>query len=116
MEIVYHGCAIRNAAKLATAIREGRVTGLNALYVTDTSERAARYANAQASGEVSVDATTPGEHTAIFVLRATAPVRWRTRTSGASLDEREGLVQNPEILEIRTVECSYRNCTCHGTI
>jgi len=69
MELTYNGGSISNVL---------RHIGTNEIFVTDTFERAARYANAQTSGTVDPDATEL-MNGVILEIEPTSEVQWHRR-------------------------------------
>ena len=108
----YHGAKINKLQKLISAIESDSF----GLYVTDTRERAARYANAQATGIVDPNATELGEHGAIVALEIPDNTKWMRRSCGSSLDEVETWIKHAEIISVEKVECDYLFCWCHGNL
>jgi len=111
--IAYHGASISNANRLVAAIRNNSIRQPG-FYVTDSAERAARYANAQATGIVDPDAISLCEHAAVVALEIPDNTRWLRRTvSHDTLDTCEALVYQARVISIDARECDYMFCTCH---
>lgn len=117
--LVYHGTAIWRMPGLLRALiaRKLKKPGCpDGLYVTDTPERASRYANAQASGVVDPDATELREHAAVVAVAVASPLVWSRRSHPASLDVCEADLHSDHDYRVVRVEyavCSYAKCTCH---
>jgi hypothetical protein len=102
----YHGTTISRAAAITDASLS------RGLWVTNTARAAARYANAQASGEVDPDAWELGPHAAVVTLEIPS-ARWHEQTSGASLDKFELYIEHGRVVGVEARECDYEMCTCH---
>ena len=59
------------------------------IFVTDSEAKAARYANAQATGRVSADYTGLAEGAAVLTVETESEPRWIRRANAQSLDECE---------------------------
>lgn len=112
MSLVYHGTAIHNLDRLLRPWTEN----WSVLYVTDSIERAARYANAQATRGVDPAASTVREHAAIVTIETDQEPRWLRRQNPTSLDECEAIIETGRIVSVEAVECGYGPCTCHPQI
>jgi hypothetical protein len=78
--------------------------------VTDTFERAARYANAQATETVRSDAFELGEGAAVIELRAADDVKWHFRPENHNtLDQCEATITTWEIVSITINPTRYWN-------
>lgn len=109
--ITFHGASLTNALKVVQA--SGSFSG-RGLYVTDTAERAARYANARATGAVSQEYAEQAEHTVILSIEVTEAVRWSMRPADhPTLDQCETQVRSGTVIAAAIRECDYWNCTCH---
>lgn len=115
---VFHGTTIESAAAI---VANPIVRDFPGLWVTDTAERAARYANARATREVDFDATSLKKHAAILVVEVES-ARWSVRQHNASksratsLDQCEALIRENtalRIVDVQYVECDYVHCQCH---
>lgn len=99
----YHGASAINAARLiADGVNPERV-----LCVTDTPERAARYANAQATGEVDPDATELLPGAAVVELEIPETAWGGHGGAGASLDEVEAWVTEGKVVGVRYALTAY---------
>lgn len=113
MTTVYHGTSIHNLSKL----RSGKSVDWYGLYVTDTAERATRYANAQATRTVDAQATTLAPHAAVVVMETDENIIWRRRDDNHhTLDTCETVIKTWRIVDMIAVECDYAPCTCHKAI
>ena len=89
------------------------MTPRGSLYVTDTPDRAARYANASASGKVSKNYESLREGAAIAEIE-TAPVEWMRRpVSHPTLDECEAMASEWRVTRVTLRPHAFRN-TLHG--
>jgi hypothetical protein len=103
----YHGTTIFKAAGITDAsLSQG-------LWVTNTARAAARYANAQATGEVDPDAWELGPHAAVVSLEIPS-ARWREQKSGKSLDKFELYIEHGRVIGVEARECDYEMCSCHA--
>lgn len=109
--IVYHGCrawfdhpSTARQRALAPKFLAGDftdVTGWGDLYVTDTFERAARYANAQATRTVSAEYQELQHGAVVVVIDTDEAVQWRTRdASHPTLDTCESTIRAGRIVDI----------------
>jgi hypothetical protein len=120
---VYHGCRLSDAVRL---VRDGirpRPDGLSVwwsgLCVTDTLQRAARYANARATGRVDKAVTRLMPHAAVVVIETTEEPRWWRRPEDhPSLDQAEWVVygDTARVVAVLCRECHYRLCDCHALV
>jgi hypothetical protein len=110
----YHGTTVNKAKTLARRI-ENNDLSFPGLYVTNTIERATRYANAQATGKVTGAGNYSSlvTHAAVLVLEV-PDTAWLVRENPASLDEVEACVQTAKVINIHQHLCEYRFCrACH---
>ncbi len=111
--IAYHGCSFWNARKLAQAISTNKIH-FPGIFVTDTKEHAARYANAQVSGTVDPNATALKPDAAIVTLEIPDDTEWLHRPENhRTLDVCEACVQTARVVNIEIHECDYLFCECH---
>lgn len=82
------------------------------LYITDTVERAIRYANAQATGVVSLNCPVLAEGGIVLEVEC-ADVNFITRVSPVSLDECEAVIDEYRIVGATVRFCAYDN-TIYG--
>ena len=96
---VYHGTTARGAMKiLKSGIQHGGI------YLAETPEDAARYANAQATRNVDPDATTLGENgSAIVEFLSSEKPRWFDRSAATSLDKRETWINDKNLKVSRVI-------------
>lgn len=95
---VYHGTTTWKMASLFSGDFSKRFPGL---FVTDTFERAARYANSQSAQKVTTR-TLPLSSCAVVVsIETDDPLHWLRRSEDhPSLDQCEALIQHGEIVEV----------------
>lgn len=90
---VYHGTTARGAVNI---LKNGVKYG--GIYLAETPEDAARYANAQASRIVDPDATTLGRNGSAVIEFVTAEQpRWIDRKAATSLDKRETWIDDKKL-------------------
>lgn len=92
--IAYHGCSITNLIGLVF-----KSNGWN-LYVTDTAERATRYANAQATGSVSKSYDRLAEGAAVVEVECDDDGFIRRPESHSTLDTAETIARNWRITRV----------------
>lgn len=104
-----------NIARLLPVLVEHKL-GWAGLDVTDTPERAWRYANAQATGVVDPCATSPAEAAAIVEIDVADDLRWIRRPENhPSLDQAEALLEDRHTYKVARVlfrPTAYRNSDC----
>lgn len=96
MTTVFHGTNISNAHRLL-------ITG-ERLYVTESDALAQRYADAQATREVS-SAARYAAGSVVFALHTNEEITWRRRSSAATLD----------VCETTIKEWSVKSVTVYAT-
>jgi len=108
---VFHGTANTNIKKfLQKRSRQTSYRMDKILFVTDTPERAARYANAQATGMVKVDVFELGVGAAIIELETSEEIKWYRRSENhSSLDQCEATIETFEIVSITINPDPYWN-------
>lgn len=90
----FHGSSISNLIGLLSANPE-------TIYVTDTAERAARYANAQATGRVSKEFSALAENAALLEIETANDVKFITRPAEHNtLDDSEARVTGWRIVRV----------------
>lgn len=116
MATVYHGSSMGKLPKFLAAIAAARDGGRTAtVYVTDTAEDAARYANAQATRIVDADATAIGPHAAVLAFTLAGEPRWMRRPETHwTLDVCEAVINLSAVEHVEIVamqDCDYDNCS-----
>ena len=102
----FHGSSISNLIGLLSANPE-------TIYVTDTAERATRYANAQATGRVSKEFSALAENAALLEIE-TSNVKFITRPAGHNtLDDCEAWVTGWRIVRVTMRKSVFPN-TLYG--
>lgn len=110
---VYHGSTTWKVGSLAAGIQ----VKLGRLYVTDSPERAARYANSQADEAVTRHTFPLREHAVVLTIETSETPRWLRRPENhGSLDQCEATISQGRVVAADIVECKYWNCTCHGQV
>lgn len=108
---VYHGSTTAKALSVMSGDYRRIYPGL---YVTDTPERAARYANSQASGVVTRESHPLRPHAVVVTIETDEPVSWRRRPEEhPSLDQCEDTITRGRVVAVDIAECDYPHCTCH---
>lgn len=98
MVTVFHGTSIGNAHKLLTPGER--------LYVTESAALAQRYADAQATREVSA-APRYAAGSVVFALSTVDEVVWRRRGVAATLDVCETTIKNWQIESVTVYVTTY---------
>ena len=116
---VYHGTTMEDATKI---LANPVVNQFPGLWITDTHDRASRYANARATGEVNFHATDLQPHAAVLEIEHSDP-KWSRREyndnpeTATSLDQAEDLIRENSGLRVvgaKIAECGRKNCICHA--
>lgn len=103
MMIVYHGTAAWNVPGLLS----GQSAQLSRLYVTESAELAQRYADAQASREVSAEVRRVAG-SAVLTLETDEAVRWLRRPADhGTLDVAEAAISAWRVVAVTVYTTSY---------
>ena len=107
--IVYHGST---TSKYNSVLDGDFSKSFPGLYVTDTFERAAIYANAQATGIVDENAIVLLPHAVVIEIEVES-VRWfRRSVSHRTLDKCEAIIVFGCVVKVHKVLCDYAFCSC----
>jgi hypothetical protein len=110
--VVYHGCASWNVEKLIS----GKSARLS-LFVTDTVEHAARYANAQATEEVSAKFQDLKSWACIVELETEDPIEWSRRSNNHNtLDTCETTIRHWQVKSVTVKRGTYAYDNQHAVI
>lgn len=117
---VFHGTSMEEAIKLYASPEVKKYPGL---WVTDTSERSHRYANAKSGHGVSFDDRGLLHHAASVTIEPEKPMEMSRRknndnkSTATSLDQAEALIGEGQPIKISNVkigECDNSHCACHA--